>query len=68
MKKLLVAGLLGFGALVATAAPASADTWSGHWYTSEFACNVAATGAQAAGHAGAYCWKDANGYYELWYK
>jgi hypothetical protein len=41
MKKLVVTGLLGLGRLVATAAPAapaSADTYSGHWITDPFKC------------------------------
>ncbi|MFD9888556.1 hypothetical protein ACFWY9_04410 [Amycolatopsis sp. NPDC059027] len=67
MKKLIVAGLLGFGALVATAAPASASVWSGLHYSSEYACNVAALGAQASGHTGVFCTRDPQGYYLLWW-
>lgn len=68
IKKLVAGGLLGLGMLVATAAPAFADTYSGLWYRDGRACDIAALGAQATGHTGAYCWQDSVGVYELWWK
>lgn len=68
-KRLVAAGLLlGLGVFFAAATPASADTYSGYWYLGDQACEIAALGAQAAGHTGAYCWEDPNGCWELWYK
>ena len=68
-KRLVAAGvLLGLGVFFAAATPASADTYSGYWYTSDQACVVGAAWAQLEGHAGAYCWEDPTGYWEMWYR
>ncbi|GHF44909.1 hypothetical protein FHX82_001786 [Amycolatopsis bartoniae] len=70
MRKLVVGILVGLGALVVTATPASASGWyyTGYWYSSSFYCEAGyqqLVGDQQVDlpHE---CRLDAVGVYELW--
>lgn len=69
MKRFAIGAVLGFGMLLATAAPAMAEgyVYTGKWYNTAAACEKAWDDAHGGGPSlGHECRRNAVGVYELW--